>query len=491
MVSFKSSLKTKIVTSIGIVIITLMLFISVVLLLKWREIIIQKESYNALSVSQTFSVTLMDALIFEENSVFQKDNIIETYIDNFIQRLGNVKYVSIYDRTGALIIARSNINNQIKSLSNFSVINHSPKVECVKIYSSLKTGWVIETNLIFNYSSRNWGSAKIAFDAEPIRNEIRSIFFLLLGATILVSTLVLFILYYLVKRLTAKLENFVSVINQIDFVTDFTFSFQKSNDEIGFLYQQFGEMKTRLEKSKKDLEDAQKQIYQAEKLASIGRLASGVAHQVNNPLNGIKSCLYAINSEPDNLQQTKEYLELINEGITNIEEVVKKLLGFARQQPISSNFININDSIEKVVNLFEYRLKAKNIETKLFLNKDIPQVRIEYHLFQEVVMNLILNSSDAIEKQGYIKIYTYVLDKNVCMEIKDNGSGISPQNIKKIFDPFYTTKDIGTGTGLGLSVCLGIIESHGGSITVNSVPKGDTSFIVFLPAENENEIINN
>ncbi len=489
MVNFKSSLKTKIVTNIGVVIIALMLLISIVLLLKWREIIIQKEAQNVLSVSQTFSVTLMDALIFEENSVFQKDNILETYIDNFINRLGNVKYVSIYDRTGTLIISRISQNNQIKTNPSFSLIRYAPNKEFIKIFNSKNQGWIIEADLVFQYSSRNWGSAKIAFDAEPLRKEIRSIFFILMGATLLVSSLVLGILYISVKKMTSKLGNLVSAIDQIDFVTNFTFSFPETNDEIGFLFKQFGLMKTRLEKSKEDLETAQKQIYQAEKLASIGRLASGVAHQVNNPLNGIKSCLYAINNEPDNKELVKEYLDLISEGIDNIEMVVKKLLGFARQQPISNNLININESIQKVINLFEYRLKAKNIDIQLHLNNSIPNVRIEYHLFQEVVMNLVLNSADAIEDKGYIHIYTYLLNNTVCLEIKDNGCGIEPKNIKKIFDPFYTTKDIGTGTGLGLSVCLGIIESHGGKITVSSKPLPETTFIVTLPASDE--IINN
>ncbi len=121
---------------------------------------------------------------------------------------------------------------------------------------------------------------------------------------------------------------------------------------------------------------------------------------------------------------------------------------------------------------------------------NIPKVKIEYHLFQEVVINLLLNAADSIENSGQIKLYTYVLDGNVCMEISDTGCGIEKENLKKIFEPFYTTKDVGTGTGLGLAVCLGIIEAHGGKITITSTVNKGTTFIVFLPV-NDDETTNN
>lgn len=487
----KSSLKTRIIFLIGVVIIALMLLISSILLLKWREIIIQKQSKNAISISKTFAVTVIDALIFEEKSLFQKENILETYIDNFINRLGNVDYVIIFDKSGNPIINRFTNNGSITSHQNFKTEFTASLTEEVKIFKDGQFGWIMEANEPFVFSDKIWGSAKIGFDAEPIRDEISSIFFLLLGSTIFLTSIVLFILFNSINRMTSSLELLVHEIDKIDFVSESNISLPRKNDEIGFLYHHFALLKKRLEISKGELEKAQKQIYQAEKLASIGRLASGVAHQVNNPLNGIKSCLYAIQSEPANITQTKEYLELINEGIDNIETVVKKLLGFARQQSTSENFIDINDSILKVISLFELRLKEKQIDVKLKLEKNLDSVKIEYHLFQEVIMNLLLNSYDAVEKKGEIIISTGKIDdQNIYMNIQDTGIGISEEDQKKIFDPFFTTKEIGTGTGLGLSVCLGIIESHGGKIDVQSRENTGTTFRITLPIVKENENIN-
>jgi len=289
--------------------------------------------------------------------------------------------------------------------------------------------------------------------------------------------------------MTSSLETIVREIDKIDFVSDVDISLPSQNDEIGFLYHHFRLMMDRLDVSKKELEQAQRQIYQAEKLASIGRLASGVAHQVNNPLNGIRACLYAIQQNPADTAQTREYLGLITEGIASIETVVKKLLGFARQQSTSDHVININDSIATVANLFDLRLKEKNIETSLELSKDIGSVKIDHHLFQEVVMNLLLNSYDAVGNGGIIQMATGNKSaSSVFMRISDNGCGINQNDLKRIFDPFFTTKEVGTGTGLGLSVCMGIIESHGGTIEVQSIEGNGTSFTITLPRADADEI---
>lgn len=469
-----------------------MLVISSVLLLKWRAIIIQKQSENTISISKTFAVTVIDALIFEEKNVYQKENILEAYLDNFINRLGNIHYVLIYDKNANLIISRFNKNGHRYSDIDFKPALEASFVEEVRIFENKNIGWIIEANEPFIFSNRIWGSAKIGFDAQPIRDELSSIFFLLLGSTFLLTTIVLVILFISINRMTSSLELLVHEIDKIDFVSESNLSLPRKDDEIGFLYHHFALLKKRLEISRNELEQAQKQIYQAEKLASIGRLASGVAHQVNNPLNGIKSCIYAIREEPTNIAQTKEYLELINEGIENIETVVKKLLGFARQQPASENVIDVNDSIIKVVNLFELRLKEKNIDIQFNLEKNLGSVKIEHHLFQEVIMNLLLNSYDAISGNGKIIISTGKEDETkIYMSIKDNGSGMDEETIKKIFDPFFTTKEIGTGTGLGLSVCLGIIESHDGKIEVQSKLNEGTTFKITLPTATENENFNN
>lgn len=489
MFTLRSSLKTKILSLVGAVVILLMLLISSVLLLKWRELLIQKETENALSISRTFAVTVIDAMIFEEKSVVRKENILDTYVDNFVNSLKNVEHVAVFDRSGAPILQVRRDENGLLSHGEDNGVTPQTD-EKVVIRDDARFGWILEVNLPFIFSGKHWGTAVIGFDAQPLRDEIQSIFILLLAATVVLTSVVLLILFFFVNRMTSSLETMVREIDKIDFVSDVELSLPIQNDEIGYLYHHFKLMMDRLDISKKQLEQAQHQIYQAERLASIGRLASGVAHQVNNPLNGIRACLYALQQQQRDNSQTQEYLGLINEGIGSIETVVKKLLGFARQPSPSDHVININDSIVTVTSLFNLRLKEKNIETVLDLSADIGSVRIDPQLFQEVVMNLVLNSYDAVGNGGIIHLSTGSTDpSSVFLRISDNGCGIKQSDLKKIFDPFFTTKEIGTGTGLGLSVCMGIIDSHGGTIDVQSTEGKGTIFTITLPRADSHETV--
>ncbi|MDI6401004.1 ATP-binding protein, partial [Balneolaceae bacterium ANBcel3] len=259
-------------------------------------------------------------------------------------------------------------------------------------------------------------------------------------------------------------------------------------DEIGILLNRFEHLKKRLQYSKKELEKAQHQIYQAEKLASVGRLASGVAHEVNNPLNGMRFCVYSIKKDPENTTQTKEYLNLINEGLEQIESVVTKLLGYSRQRPTSIEPVVIDDKLKTVLELLEYRLKEKTIQVNIRRTSDIKHIKADPHLLQEMMMNLLLNSLDALDSFGSITITIGQPDLNtVSLSFHDNGTGIKKEDMKLIFDPFYSTKDTGKGTGLGLSVTQGIVELHHGTISVKSEPGSFTEFIVHLPITPENE----
>lgn len=489
MTPIQHSFKTRILFVTGSVILLIMMLISLTILFQWRTILIKKELHNAQTVANAFVVPVLDAMIYAEQRELLKDDLLETYIDNFMQKVSDIKYIEIYDENFQIIANKDVLsNNLIEPNTNDEAI----KAISIKsqIYESVNHGWILETFTPLEIGDKRWGTAKIGFDAKPVRKEIEEIFFALLGLTVIISIATLSVLYILVNKITYSLNAFVTQIDKIDFNSNTEIKFNKSKDEIGFLIERFNDLLKRLNHSKEQLAVAQKQIYQSEKLASIGRLASGIAHEINNPLNGIKSCIYAIQKNPSNQEQAREYLDLINEGVTYIENVIKKLLGFARQQSYKIKSLNINELILNVYRLLDYKLKQKNAEVKLELFEDIPSIKADVQLIQEVIMNLLINSYDAIEDNGKIIIRSGLIDRDsVYFSIEDTGSGISKEDLEKIFDPFYTTKDPGEGTGLGLWVSLNIIENHNGRITVSSTPKMGTTFTVNLPVEETNENI--
>ena len=241
-------------------------------------------------------------------------------------------------------------------------------------------------------------------------------------------------------------------------------------------------MRQRLTEAATDLVAAEQQIQRAEKLASVGRLASGVAHEINNPLNGMKSCLYAIRSDPDDREQNAAYIEMIEEGLDHIATIVGKLLGYARRQEPAQEPFELSDAIDRVLPLIAYRFNTNEIEVDVDLAPDLPAAVGDARLIEEVIMNLLLNALDAIGDRGTVRICVERTESGrIRCAVWDSGCGIPASNLETIFDPFFTTKAPDHGTGLGLSVSQSIVEAHGGGLTVHSEAGRFTEFCFTLP----------
>ena len=233
----------------------------------------------------------------------------------------------------------------------------------------------------------------------------------------------------------------------------------------------------------KSLADAQAQLLQSEKMASIGKLAAGVAHQLNNPLGGIILFSKLIMEEYDLVEEAKDDLRRVILDAERCRDIVKELLEFSRQTSHLMQPHDMNKALTKTLFLLKDQTLFHNIEIEDNLEPTLPFVTANMQQMNHVFMNLLLNAADAMEGKGKLTITSYILsEKNrVCIEISDTGPGI-PEEIKnQIFEPFFTTKEEGKGTGLGLSMVYGIVEEHGGIINVKSKPDQGTTFYIELP----------
>lgn len=226
----------------------------------------------------------------------------------------------------------------------------------------------------------------------------------------------------------------------------------------------------------------QQQLLTSEKLASIGLLSAGVAHEINTPLTGISSYVQILQKKLSNSPHNK-ILENIEKQTDRVARIVKNLLNFARN-PESTAFqrINLKENLEEIISLIDYKLKTMNIELELKLEQ-ISQVWAQGEKIQQVFLNIILNAIDAMPTGGKLSIKLYQTNKTAVIQIKDTGTGIKAQHLPHIFDPFFTTKGIGKGTGLGLSLSYAIVKEHEGHMTVDSeVGKGST-FTIYIPID--------
>ena len=228
--------------------------------------------------------------------------------------------------------------------------------------------------------------------------------------------------------------------------------------------------------------NTQRQLAGAEKLAAIGQLASRVAHELNNPMDGI---LRYVNLslriiEQENLEKPKEYLAQCREGLMRMVQIVSELLEFSRNSYVSFEYVKIERIIEDAVKTMEGRAEAAGVRISRSYAPNIPKIRSS-NLFQ-VFCNLIKNALDAMPDGGQLSISTrFTADNTAIVEFCDTGVGLPTENTEAIFEPFFTTKDKVKGTGLGLAISKDIIERHGGRITAENATEGGSVFTVYLP----------
>lgn len=230
----------------------------------------------------------------------------------------------------------------------------------------------------------------------------------------------------------------------------------------------------------------QQEVIQQEKMAAIGMLAGGVAHEINNPLGGILAFTQLIKRELKDEDPMKADLDEVEKAAVRCKKIVADLLDFSRSSSgHEKQWVDINLLIEKIVPFIKAEIKSLNVSLKLELKEDLPAVYGSANRIQQVILNLLTNACQAMSKGGTITVKTFKEGTSLCIEVEDTGSGILKEHLNKIFDPFFTTKAPGKGTGLGLSISYRIVREHDGVIEVESREKKGTKFTIKLPAVRE------
>ena len=286
----------------------------------------------------------------------------------------------------------------------------------------------------------------------------------------------------------------------------------RGKDEFGHLATSFNSMTEALRKSHVDLEDwgrtlehkveeakaelrtAQAETARSEKLASVGLLAAGIAHELNNPLTGVLTFSYLVRKNLPDDSRDAEDLDLVIKETKRCAGIIRRLLDFSREKKPEKTFSDLNILITEIMQLTEQSAQVNDIRIITDLDEKLPAIWMDENLVKQVIMNMLVNAQHAIEGEGSITIRTRLCTAKDCPEsiielgdmaeitITDTGCGIPSEDLQRIFDPFFTTKGVGKGTGLGLSVSHGTIKAHGGAIEVESIVGKGTEFRIYLPA---------
>jgi two-component system NtrC family sensor kinase len=331
-----------------------------------------------------------------------------------------------------------------------------------------------------------------------LRNKVMLTF---AGMAALSVVLLLTILFFITSSIIHPLKNMVLAANQIargELNQKVGIDFQ---DEIGQLAQSFNQMtenlkkanekliqwgktlEKRVEKRTKELQEMQDSLIQSEKMASLGKMSAGIAHEINNPLTSILINTHLLLEKTEKNHLFHEYLSLIADETTRCTDIVKGLLEFSRQEPPQKAFTDINEIIKRTLQLLEHQAAFQNINVIRKLDEHLPQIKVDKDKVKQVFWNLMINAAEAMPNGGTLTITSQLSEDNEYVEVMftDTGVGIPQDHLNKLFDPFFTTK--GGGTGLGLAVSYGIIEQHQGKIEVKSEPGKGSVFIISLPGK--------
>lgn len=323
-------------------------------------------------------------------------------------------------------------------------------------------------------------SIPISWADDLIRRNIHNL--ILIGvASIFFVTVALFLMFetlivHRIRRLTQAMHNFP------DDPPDKFLLPSIFRDELDSVNDNFVLFCDRLKRSREELLKTKAQAHLSEKMASLGILSAGIAHEVNNPLGGMLNCVKSMRENPDDREQTERYLPLLDKGLRQIEMIMRQLLNFGRTEPLKARKIDLHVLFSECTQLLSYKLNNIEFNTNISVSTEH---LVDSEAVKQIIINIGLNAIQAMQEGGKLTIECREHGNELILIFQDTGLGIAEENMPHIFDPFFTTKGVGEGTGLGLAVTYSLVQRMHGKISVDSSPGEGTIFTITIPTNRE------
>ncbi|HBA88099.1 MAG TPA: sensor histidine kinase [Geobacter sp.] len=445
-----------------------------------REHLIERLDAEGRLLLTSLQAPIVDAILYERIGVVEEnagllDNFIEQVMEN---REMKVVYAFIIDTDGK-VVAHSDYRQ-------FGKMYHDPLTAIALAQEGFAAQTVQQRSgppvfdmaLPLQVAGKSLGALRVGASMELLQKEQSR-----LGREILIFTCLFFLVsnavFYVVGlTMSRPLKKLSSAMAKVSHHSLQAAPLAHRNDEIGQLQESFLEMLDRLKKSEDERQHAVARMMQNEKMATIGKIVAGVAHEINNPLMVMSTSLFHLERKvPPELAR---FLETHKEGMQRIEGIVRQLTDFSRAGSLDLQRVASDDFFKDTARFASIALKKQQI---VFESSDMAPrtlLSIDKGKMHQVVLNLLLNAADASTEGGVVWLTAYLQGGSYLLAVQDHGAGIPPEEMEKIFEIFYTTKPGGEGSGIGLAISKSIVEMHHGEITCTSTP-GDTTFLVRIP----------
>jgi signal transduction histidine kinase len=428
-------------------------------------------------LGETLAIPILNDLIYERLGLVEEGGLLDNYIMEIFNRQDiALEYIAVLNVEGR-VVSHNNITEYGKvysdQLTKKSLAADNTVVQRVD-HNTLDFG------VPLFIGKKKWGTLRFGLSLDKVKREILHTIHRIIILTISFLVISFAVVMFLSRRFISPIIHLANTMEKargdyLDLSVDV-----KGHDELAILGERFNSMIERIRQANEELKKTHEKLVRSEKLASIGILAAGVAHEINNPLAGIFNCLQMLKHNGDNPEMREKYLGLVNEGLERIGITVSKLLWMSRKTGHSLVNVNIKNTVNSVYSFMEHKIKKGNIDFRNEIPDDL-HVAFDLHDFHQLILNLFINSIHSMVNGGTLEVKGHREDSVVSIEVIDTGCGIAAENIGRIFDPFFTTKPTGEGTGLGLWLTYEIMRNYNGEISVESEVGKGSRFIIRFP----------
>jgi len=462
-------------------IIVTMTLVTILLVMHERSSRYEAIERRGRSICEVMAIPITDALMYEDLGLILETGLIENNISEIQSRNRDLmRYVVVTDPQGRVTHSSDweLLGQTFERALGEQTLGGGPLLETLDSEDGTR---ILEGRTPLSISTKSWGTLVVGFSLEQIDQQVRAI--------AMQAALVALVLMIGNSALTAiYVETLIRPILALNRTMrraargDLTVRARsRAGAEVRELADAFNRLMDEIEDAQ-DRERVQRaQLAHTEKMAAVGTLAAGVAHEVNNPLAGILTCIENMRGNLDDREMIERYLKLIHDGLQRIEHTVVNLLDFSRERKMELAPTSINHCLRHVVDLAKYQLREGRIEVEYRLDPSEPFVMADPFQLDQLFLNLMLNARQAMPDSGRLTLRTLRRDGQVVVEVQDTGVGIPDSMRERIFNPFVTTREVGEGTGLGLTVSDSIVTSHGGTLDVESTVGQGSVFRVSFP----------
>ncbi|MGH8545732.1 MAG: ATP-binding protein [Gammaproteobacteria bacterium] len=475
----KLSLKLKIFLSVGLFYLAAVGTLTYLTIRSQRNLLLAQMAERAKA-----GINLMELSV--AGALYKLDTFRLETVAREAKALPNVDYAYIFDFKGRIVGDFHEDQSQLFSTFTDELGQRVIKSKATLVNIDDKKG-ILDISKPVYLGHEKLGGIRLGFDLNPITKEIRKVTLRAVGISTAIFLVGLVIIFVITMRMIRPLERLTLAAKRIE-EGDLVYRVAiHRDDEIGSLAMAFDQMAERLMQRERELKESQNILRRADRLSSLGLLTAGLAHEIRNPLVAIRTFTQLLPERYEDAEFRDGFQGLALKEVDRICGLINDLLSFARPSRPNVAEENLNDVVDGIARILETEAKEKNVEITRDYDPHLPKVWIDREQMKQVFMNLILNAIQAMRDGGSLFVSTRLNSKDdsgesrqfLQVEIRDTGVGIPEENLEHIFDPFFTSKD--EGSGLGLSVSHQIVQEHGGYIVVQSKVEKGTTFFINLP----------